>query len=64
MATAQNYRDQSVEELEAILREMSAKLFTLRNEKKMAGKVEKPHLLRETRREIARLLTVLGEKQK
>ncbi len=64
MAKASELRDQSVEELEAAYLELSKELFELRNERQLSRKVERPHLLRERRRDAARLLTILNEKAK
>lgn len=61
---AQEYRDQSLDELEVTCEELGKKLFELRNEKQANKKVEQPHLMRETKKEIARLLTVINEKRR
>lgn len=63
MLKAQDLRDQSVEELKAQVAEKRRALFDLTNTLKMSHKLDKPHLVRETRKDIARLLTVLNEKQ-
>lgn len=60
---AQELRDQSVEELELKEKELNRDLFTLINELKLSKKIEKPHLVREKRKEIARIKTVLREKR-
>ena len=62
MAKAQELRDLSVEELEASIVELRKKLFELRNELQTSKKMEKPHEMKETRKGIARVLTVLQEK--
>lgn len=59
----QELRDLSVEELEAKHEDLRKDLFTLRNQRQIEKKVEQPHLLREKRRNIARVITVLQEKQ-
>lgn len=63
MGKAKDFRDLSVEELKATVDEKRHQLFSLRNEFMAAKKTEKPHRLREFRRDIARLLTILTEKQ-
>jgi large subunit ribosomal protein L29 len=63
MLKAKNLRDQSIEELEAILLDTKKELFTLKNEMKQSKKLEKPHLLSEKKNDIAKLLTVVREKQ-
>jgi len=64
MAKVQEYRDQSVEQLEVVHEDLRKALFGLRNERRETGQVDKPHLLKTTRRDIARLLTVMNEKRK
>jgi len=63
MKKAQEFRDQSLEDLEANCRDARKELFNLINETKQSKKVEKPHLVRHKRREIALLLTVINEKK-
>ncbi|MBN9377054.1 MAG: 50S ribosomal protein L29 [Chlamydiales bacterium 38-26] len=63
MKKAQDFRDQSLEELEANCRDARKELFNLINEMKQTKKVEKPHLVRHKKREIALLLTVINEKK-
>lgn len=62
MLKAKDLRDQSVEELQAAHGDLRKELYALVNEYKLSQKLEKPHLLREKRRDIARVLTVLNEK--
>ena len=63
MKKAKEFRDQAVEELEATLTEKRESLFQLRNTQAQEKKVEKPHLIKQTKREIACLLTILTEKK-
>lgn len=63
MTKASTYRDQSVGELEASYDDLQKAIFQLKNEMKLSKKAEKPHLLREKRKDVARLLTVMHEKQ-
>lgn len=56
-------RDLSVDELDAQYVDARKELFHLVNELKRTKKIEKPHLLREKRKEIARMLTIKTEKQ-
>lgn len=60
---AKDLRDQAVEELEASYNDKCKELFQLQNELQHAKKLEKPHLVRQTKRDIARLLTVIKQKQ-
>ncbi|MGM0440456.1 MAG: 50S ribosomal protein L29 [Chlamydiota bacterium] len=60
---ASEYRDQSVEELEAALSDLHKDLFSLRNERRLNKKLDHPHELKYKRKDIAKILTVLREKQ-
>ncbi len=64
MYKAKDLRDQSQEELQAIYDESCKKLFGLVNEFKSQKKREKPHEIKHARKDIARLLTVLSEKNR
>jgi large subunit ribosomal protein L29 len=55
-------RDEKVDELLEREREISEQLFALRLQK-VTGQLEKPSRLRELRRDLARVLTVLREKR-
>jgi len=63
MAKAKEYRDQSVQELEATYEDTRKELFQLRNDVRRTKKVDKPHLFRQMKKNLARLLTVLNEKR-
>jgi large subunit ribosomal protein L29 len=63
MGKANDFRDKSIEELEALYEDSRHALYHLVNELKKAKKIEKPHLIKEKKKDIARLLTVLTEKQ-
>ena len=60
--TAKEIRDLSPSEITTKLRETREQLLQLRL-RKNTGQVEKPHLLREYRKDIARLETILKQKQ-
>ncbi len=62
MLKAKELRDQTVEELELMYHDTMHELYELVYQAKME-KPEKPHLMRHKRKLIARLLTVLKEKQ-
>ncbi len=62
MLKAKDLRDLSLEELELQVREAIRAQFDMLNQSRIE-KLEKPHLLREKRRDIARLHTVIREKQ-
>ena len=59
--TSKEIRDLASSELTTKLRETREALLQLRL-RKNAGQVEKPHLLRTYRKDIARLLTALASK--
>jgi large subunit ribosomal protein L29 len=55
-------RDSTVEELQDKERELAEQLFALRLQK-VTGQLEKPARVRQVRKDLARVLTVLREKQ-
>ena len=61
--TSKEIRDLSPGEITTKLRETREQLLQLRL-RKQTGQVEKPHLLRSYRKDIARLETVLTAKKK
>lgn len=63
MATAREFRDKSDDELQALLIDMKRELFNMVNEIKRTKKAEHPDEVRSKRRDIAKLLTVVREKQ-
>lgn len=58
---ASEIRELSQNELEKKLRDIRSELLNLRL-RKQTGQVEKPHLIRALRRDIARLETILRQK--
>jgi large subunit ribosomal protein L29 len=62
MQRAKQYQDQSVEELKVVYKDLSKEIFDLTNELRIARKIDKPHLLKQKRRDRARVLTVLKQK--
>lgn len=59
---AAELREQNVEDLLAQEKELSEKLFALRLQK-VTGQLESPAKMRQARRDLARVLTILREKQ-
>ncbi|MBX7067260.1 MAG: 50S ribosomal protein L29 [Parachlamydiales bacterium] len=57
-------KDQSVGELKAAIGDLDRELFALRNELATQRKLEKPHLIKEKRKQKARILTILTQKQR
>jgi len=56
-------REMTIEEIEKYLRELKDKYFDLRIQKVM-GSLTNPMEIRKTKREIARVLTILNEKKR
>lgn len=64
MRKAKDFRGQTSEELATELTDLRRNYFTMVNKNKFQSKLEKPHMLRHTKKEIARLMTVLNEKKR
>ena len=60
--TSKEIRELSASEIETKLRDLRDQLVQLRL-KKSTGQVEKPHLLRSYKKDIARLETILNQKK-
>ena len=56
-------RDKSVAELETREKELAEQLFKLRFQR-ATGRIENPMKIREVKREIARIKTLLGERSR
>ncbi len=63
MAKENPLMGQSQEELRALCQDLSREMFDLRNEMSTSRKVEKPHLLRMKKKERARAMTILRQKE-
>jgi large subunit ribosomal protein L29 len=63
MSKLKQLRDQSVDDLKNLCQDLSKEIFNLRNEMNVTQKVEKPHLLRMKKKERARVLTLIREKE-
>ena len=63
MSKASAFRDQNVEELKALEQEKRKELFALVNKRARAKKIDKPQEVRVLKKDIARILTVLREKE-
>lgn len=57
-------KDQSIHELEAAVHHLDRELYALRNELAVNRKLEKPHQIKAKRKEKARVLTLLTQKQR
>lgn len=60
---ASELRDKAQEELMAILSDARSELFKLRNDLKQTKKVDALDKVKQTKKHIARLLTIIREKQ-
>lgn len=58
------FKELSIPELKAKALELDREIFGLRNELSVQRKLEKPHQLREKRKDKARVLTALTQKQR
>lgn len=63
MSDVKTLRDQAPEELKALYQELSGEIYRLRNERNVTRQVEKPHLLRMKKKDRARVMTILREKE-
>ena len=63
MATAKEYREKSEAELKEELLNLRKEQFNLRMQRG-AGQMSKPHLFQIARKDIARLKTILSEKNR
>jgi len=59
---ASQMRDQTTEELQDRERDLSEQLFALRLQK-VTGQLEKPARVRQVRKDLARVLTILHQRQ-
>ena len=63
MTKAQELRKQSDEELKSLLQDKRTNIFKLRNALARKDKEVKPHLMRNDRKDVARISTILRERQ-
>ena len=63
MLKARDILDKSIQEIEALIEDARKELFAILNHAELQKKHEKPHLKKEKRKEIARMLTVLRNKK-
>lgn len=57
-------REQTETELNLLRQEEEKKLFDLTNEQRVTKKLDKPHRIGASKKRIARILTIIGEKQR
>lgn len=63
METAKEFRDQSSEELVALACEKRKELFELVNKQAREKKIDSPAKVRGLKKDVARIMTVLREKE-
>ncbi len=63
MTKKTNLIDLSVDELKVKAQELDREIFDLRNELALNRKIEKPHLIKAKKKDKARILTILTQKQ-
>jgi len=64
MAKSKNLNELTIDELKAMSKDLDREVFQLRNELSTQRKLEKPHQIKEKRKDKARVLTMLTQKQK
>ncbi len=64
MLKAIDLQNQAEQELVVLASDLEKEIFQLNNELMMARKVEKPHLIKAKKKDRARVLTILTQKQK
>lgn len=55
--------NQSEEDLKGIYKDLCREIFELKNEQRVSRSVEKPHLVKEKKKDRARILTALRQKR-
>lgn len=60
---ASELRDESLEVLESKVEDFRKQLYDLRNEKMASKKLENPHQIKNLKKDIARALTIIKQKQ-
>ncbi len=62
MLQAKELKEETVQELQKKCEELARDIYKMNSELKTTRKIEKPHELREKKRDRARILTVLSQK--
>jgi large subunit ribosomal protein L29 len=60
MLNVEDLKKQKSDELKAVYNDLSKEIYQMKTEYSIARKVEKPHLLREKKKDRARVLTALN----
>ncbi len=64
MPKKKSLNELTIDELKAMAKDLDREVFQLRNELSTQRKLEKPHQIKEKRKDKARILTMLTQKQK
>ena len=64
MSHIKEMKDLTEEQLEAMLADLKHEIYDLKCKLAAARKLEKPHLLKEKKRDLSRVLFVLAEKKR
>jgi large subunit ribosomal protein L29 len=64
MSGIKELRELSIDQVEVFIEDLTKEIFSLKNQLSMNKKLEKPHLIKEKRRDKARALMVLSEKKR
>ena len=62
MSNIEELRDLPIDQLEVLLEDLEKDIFQLKNQLKMNRKLEKPHELKDKKKDLARVKFILGEK--
>ncbi|NNM43076.1 MAG: 50S ribosomal protein L29 [Chlamydiae bacterium] len=62
MRKMDQWKDQTVEELKILHKELSRDVFELNNEIMLSRKIDRPHLVRQKKKDRARILTLIRQK--
>ncbi len=63
MTKAKDLRNESDEQLNSMIADGEKELFDYKNKLALSHKVEKSHCIREKRRDVARIKTILAERK-
>jgi large subunit ribosomal protein L29 len=64
MLKPEDLKKQNLAELTAVYNDLSKEIYEMKTEFSIARKLEKPHLLREKKKDRARVLTAINQKSK
>jgi len=64
MLKPEDLKKQNLDELTAVYQDLSKEIYEMKTEFSITRKLEKPHLLREKKKDRARVLTAINQKSK